>query len=80
MYNSLQVLRTAKALRNVKGHPVAKDTRVVVINVTDGVVLARQDNKIRLQGAPSDFVKTHRGRPSNASQAAAPAKEKQKAK
>lgn len=73
-YKSLQVLRTAKSLRNVKGHPVAKGTRVVVVNVKDGVVTARQENKLRITGAPTDFIKTHRGRPKTS--AAAPVKVK----
>ena len=74
MFNSLQVLRTTKALRNLKGHPVAKGTRVVVIHVEDGKALVRTANKLRIEAPVSAFEKTFRGRPTKAAQAAAKAK------
>jgi len=78
-FNALQVLRTANPkLRNAKGHPVKLGTRVVVVNVKDGVVTTRLESKIRVLGESKDFTTTKRGRPTKA-QAEAKAKAAPKA-
>lgn len=66
-FKALQVLRTANPkLRNAKGHPVKLGTRVVVVNVKDGVVTTRLESKIRVLGEAKDFTTTKRGRPTKA--------------
>lgn len=67
MFKTLQVLRLTEQVRNTKGHPVKVGSRVVVVNVKDGVVKARygtDKTDYRYITAPVNvFAASVRGRP-----------------
>jgi hypothetical protein len=67
MFKTLQVVRLTQSVRNTLGHPLKAGSRVVVVNVTDGVVKARYGTSkadYRYIKAPVNaFVASVRGRP-----------------
>lgn len=65
MFKSLQILRTARALRTSKEPRVnvPAGTRVTVIKTAeDGKVLVRTAEKLRITASQENFVTTRRGR------------------
>lgn len=70
MFNSLQVLRTNRTVKTVTGKTIPSNTRVRVIRMEDGTIVARvQDTKLakiegeRVMLSPSRVKLTFRGRP-----------------
>ena len=70
MFKPLQVVLTTKPLCDLKGHPIAVGTRVVVINVKDSTVTARGKRRpsptkraYRIVGHTDAFAVLKRGRP-----------------
>ena len=72
MFKPQQVLRTTQSLRTGSSprQTVPKGARVVVVNVKDGLVTVRPQDKagepaseLRLTAKPAMFEITHRGRP-----------------